>query len=907
MRNLSVKVNADIGGYTTNMSLASRVAREKMGESAASVDDFQKSIMRASDELATAARSMGGNMQAANGVIKKNATEATIAIEKIGASANDAKFETLGEKVGAAMAAGTAEAKTHWEEFSTWLEAKAKITGIAVGVLMTAVGLGAIYAVYKVISTTIGFVAGLLTGESYKSESIDAVIAANKQIKDLQENLRLTAQEAAGVNAAIASIGGSKTDYISVFSGTEKAVRSNIEEFERLGIAYKDAGGKLLPLETVIQNVNKKLNEYTEGWDRNQAAAAIGIGSAAQVAAAVSISSAKIQEARARLDDYNLGIGDDTQAAVTRYEAAMRDFNRESELTAQGFKRAWSDQIMPALTDFAEFFKEGFPFAVNVFRYSMATVTSLFYGLKTSVYIVAESILGGIESMGAAITGLASASILALRGDFSGAKDALVRGWTEAKERIGKVGENIVAQARHNADAMRQAWALDDRRDGLRAGPRGKPWVPKPDVPKAVTAEKDDVAKAILEGRIKELEGFITAEQAQLQGRQQFLQSYYQQEYLTAEEFYSTKQRLIRETLQDQLDAYDLEISARIDFRKTRDKDKDRQEADNRIAEVQAKKAAAIAKANQDITLSYVERMSIQRQFDLASKDWNRTETLNNEALQFGIDMMGRSTLEMEKATAARRIQLAVEERIYQLRKRDPNADVSGALADAEAQSARAQQLITERAEKQKDAWFGATEALRKYGEAAADVGSQIESTLTSAFRSAEDALVDFVRTGKIDFKKLADSIISDLIRIQIRASILGPLAKAANDNGGLIGGILKIFGLGGGKDPGTVQTPYDAVDTGPSYGDLVGGAAGFASGTDYVPKTGYALVHEGEEIVRPGSRGNVIYLNPTIHIDSRTDAAYVRQEVNRGMQQAIAAVPGQVRRGGSYKRAVRG
>lgn len=58
------------------------------------------------------------------------------------------------------------------------------------------------------------------------------------------------------------------------------------------------------------------------------------------------------------------------------------------------------------------------------------------------------------------------------------------------------------------------------------------------------------------------------------------------------------------------------------------------------------------------------------------------------------------------------------------------------------------------------------------------DFATLAENSVVNAFQSMEDALVKFVQTGKLDFKSLADSIIADLIRIQIRAQITGPLSK---------------------------------------------------------------------------------------------------------------------------------
>lgn len=90
----------------------------------------------------------------------------------------------------------------------------------------------------------------------------------------------------------------------------------------------------------------------------------------------------------------------------------------------------------------------------------------------------------------------------------------------------------------------------------------------------------------------------------------------------------------------------------------------------------------------------------------------------------------------------------------------------------------------------QKDWVNGATEALKNYADESANVAKQMEDTIGNAFKGLEDQLVDFVTTGKFNFKSLADSILKDVARMAIKQGITGPLA-------GLLGGALG----GGGKD----------------------------------------------------------------------------------------------------------
>ena len=92
----------------------------------------------------------------------------------------------------------------------------------------------------------------------------------------------------------------------------------------------------------------------------------------------------------------------------------------------------------------------------------------------------------------------------------------------------------------------------------------------------------------------------------------------------------------------------------------------------------------------------------------------------------------------------------------------------------------------------------GFERGLLRYASSAADLADVAETAVVGSLRGMEDALVQFVSTGKVDFKSLADSIIADLARIAIQQAIVGPLAGALFGGGGFFGGLFGV-GHGGG------------------------------------------------------------------------------------------------------------
>jgi len=117
-------------------------------------------------------------------------------------------------------------------------------------------------------------------------------------------------------------------------------------------------------------------------------------------------------------------------------------------------------------------------------------------------------------------------------------------------------------------------------------------------------------------------------------------------------------------------------------------------------------------------------------------------------------------------------------------------AGAAGRQAGSDA-AAGAEQALT--------GWQAVTAALADYAAKARDIGGDIGSALVGAFQSAENAIGDFVKTGKLDFRDLVTSMIADLAKLAARRFILGPIANALSGAlGGASGNFANILHAGG-------------------------------------------------------------------------------------------------------------
>ena len=166
-----------------------------------------------------------------------------------------------------------------------------------------------------------------------------------------------------------------------------------------------------------------------------------------------------------------------------------------------------------------------------------------------------------------------------------------------------------------------------------------------------------------------------------------------------------------------------------------------------------------------------------------------------------------------------------------------------------QATYARAVEDANDRALRSSQAWTdGAARFLQDYVAESQDAAGATERAFANAFGGAEDALVGFIASGKLEFRGLADSILADLARTTVRQTLTAPLAGALQGafSGGGLFGLFHEGGIAGEHAPAVRYADAGVFEHAPRYHG--GGFAGSGLLPDEVP----IIARRGELVVPP-------------------------------------------------------
>lgn len=290
-------------------------------------------------------------------------------------------------------------------------------------------------------------------------------------------------------------------------------------------------------------------------------------------------------------------------------------------------------------------------------------------------------------------------------------------------------------------------------------------------------------------------------------------------------EYYDAKRAFLRLNAEAQDDALGKQVSAleaeisRLENKKSRLKGNDRVrvereiiDTEKKIADAQEKRLQATAAvATQTVLLNIRQKASqdaLTKSFlesQMAAENYLRTFQLKQD----------RSVADVGRGDKARSFSSginSIEDRAAESRQQLEREHRTGMYKDNEA-AYQDQLSLLERTKQAELAIYirgynqlegansnfvnGATRALENYADSVKNIAQQTEALFSKSFQGMEDALVKFTETGRLDFKSLADSIVSDINRIIIKQNITGPLAEIIQGgfkSGEGVGGLLKSF-----------------------------------------------------------------------------------------------------------------
>lgn len=224
-------------------------------------------------------------------------------------------------------------------------------------------------------------------------EMIKDVLDASNQVRGLKATFGGTVEEAERTRAELVHLGISTETYSGAALKLDRQLRTNEAGLRAIGVATRDGNGNFLDQRTVLQNALSTMMSYKEGTDRNAAAQMMFGRSASEVYPLLRMTGETA--AQAAKDVEELGLSMDP-ALARKYQQAMG----EMSLVFEGIKTKIAEAVLPALSDFATWFRSVGPQAIAM---TQGVIKDLGEFLSGYILPVFKAVWDGVIHIGAVL------------------------------------------------------------------------------------------------------------------------------------------------------------------------------------------------------------------------------------------------------------------------------------------------------------------------------------------------------------------------------------------------------------------------------------------------------------------------------------------------------------------------
>ncbi len=302
------------------------------------------------------------------------------------------------------------------------------------------------------------------------SAAVTKTVEMTETAMGLSRQLGITTNEASKTAIAMKDLGGSQQDYEQAAKGLVKQIKANEDGLNAMGLATRDAHGNLRPLNDLMVDSIKVVNDYKEGTDRNAAATDIfgkGLDTSSEL---MLLNKDTMDGAAETMAKYGLEIGENGVRAWSDYDAA----SDEAGFAIDGVAKVIGDALMPCITMVIENFNKIMPYAIDVLKVALNSLCTVFLAVGSFARAMAEVALSSIYMLTEPIRAIVQASGQALSGDFTGAGNTLSSIAGNVKANWSKTFEAIAADAKKTATNIVGMWSADTAKGSGSANSDGK-------------------------------------------------------------------------------------------------------------------------------------------------------------------------------------------------------------------------------------------------------------------------------------------------------------------------------------------------------------------------------------------------------------------------------------------------
>ena len=783
-------------------------------------------------------------------------------------------------------------------------------------------------------------------------EAVHAFSELGDEIEHTQRRIGGSAEEISALKVGLESVGISTTSYESIARRLPQVLQQHQKEFKAAGIAYTDAGGKLLSTQEIIQNITTHLENFTAGSARNQEGMALLGRSFFMMADMTEMTSERMKEATDVAQQFGLVLSQEDLEATS-------NFNRQAKLLQEsihGFYVVVGKELTPALTELATNIRDVLQPVFDAFTVVVETLGSAFSSLWEIAVSVLDLIIVPFKTIGdvinsifgsggSALTSLEffrnflnviliaviafrtgfvtvfavvahvieAAAIMirqfagvvsgALRLDWAGIQAAWNKGEADLAASVTKMTNKIVAEAQRGHDqmaALAAGGSLHPTSDIAKSGGGGEPPPVKPikiggGGDTRLSKWRDELRQ------IQEAEG-----------------NFFKTDLAQEEQFWQVKLNLVKTNSK-------ADVKLRQEIRSTLfsiHKQQAQEEYASDLANIKSQTDLFQKGASEKIRIAILLAGRIKQAYGEQSKEYRaqiqEINKLEVDHLNESIKLLNMKTdrvkehnlylIELEKGRLESQKDLGqitdleeltaikvLEEKKYQIEVQAQKDKIALMVGDEEAQQAaydRLDQMAEQHAlEIQKINSNMAKANLEEINKWLKPVTDAFGTTVTGIIQGTttiEKGFSNMVQSIVLEFDKMCMEMIAKWLATQIQMKMGDVMGTSGF--GGFMGSMFG--GLFGGGGSGS------AAGTGVSLAGFKGSVPWLDEGTNYVPRDTLAVIHRGEAVVpakynEPNTQG--LAVTNHFHLGAPTD---MRTQQQIALQAGMAVQRARMRNG---------